>query len=96
MDRNRFARIVRPHITVIQIGRQGIAFDRLELDAWADQYIQCNGRPAARRTKPWDKPREPCQASSKGAISGTSTRESEAAAFAKALASATSKKRSNT
>ncbi len=29
---------VRPHLTEIPIGQRGIAFDRLELDAWADQY----------------------------------------------------------
>ena len=54
MDRNRFNRKVRPHLTNIPIGRQGIAFDRLELDAWVEDYISCNGRPAARRRKPWD------------------------------------------
>jgi hypothetical protein len=30
MDRNRFNREVRPYVTEIPIGRQGIAFDRLE------------------------------------------------------------------
>ena len=54
MDRNRFNRDVRPHLTTIPIGQQGIAFDRLELDAWVDAYVSCNGRPAARRNKPWD------------------------------------------
>jgi hypothetical protein len=54
MDRNRFNREVRPQLTIIPIGRQGIAFDRLELDAWVDDYVSCNGRPAARRRKPWD------------------------------------------
>ncbi len=54
MDRNRFNREVRPFLTRIPIGRQGIAFDRLELDAWVDDYVSCNGRPAARRRKPWD------------------------------------------
>ncbi len=54
MDRNRFNREVRPHLTNIPIGQQGIAFDRLELDAWVEDYISCNGRPAARRRKPWD------------------------------------------
>ena len=54
MDRNRFNREVRPHLTNIPIGRQGIAFDRLELDAWVEDYVSCNGRPAARRNKPWD------------------------------------------
>ena len=32
MDRNRFNAEVRPCLTEIRIGRQGIAFDRLELD----------------------------------------------------------------
>ena len=45
MDRNRFNGVVRPHLTEIPIGRQGIAFDRLELDAWVDQYKSRNGRP---------------------------------------------------
>jgi hypothetical protein len=30
MDKNRFNREVRPHLTEIRIGRQGRAFDRLE------------------------------------------------------------------
>ena len=54
MDRNRFNAEVRPFITAIPIGQQGIAFDRLELDAWVEDYISRNGRPAARRRKPWD------------------------------------------
>ena len=44
MDRNRFNREVRPFITSIPIGRQGIAFDRLELDAWLEDYKSRNGR----------------------------------------------------
>jgi predicted DNA-binding transcriptional regulator AlpA len=39
MDRNRFNAEVRPYITAVPIGRQGIAFDRLDLDQWADQRI---------------------------------------------------------
>ena len=54
MDRNRFNREVRPHLTEVRIGVQGIAFDRLELDAWADDYKSRNGRPSAERIKPWD------------------------------------------
>lgn len=46
MDRNRFNEEVRAYLTVIPIGKQGIAFDRLDLDAWADDYIQRNGRPS--------------------------------------------------
>ena len=44
MDRNRFNAEVRPHLTRIPIGQQGIAFDRLELDAWVEDYISRNGR----------------------------------------------------
>ena len=44
MDRNRFNANVRHHLTTIPIGRQGIAFDRLELDALVDDYISGNGR----------------------------------------------------
>jgi len=54
MDRNRFNQIVRPSLVVVPIGTQGIAFDRLDLDDWADQYKSRNGRPAAERRKPWD------------------------------------------
>ncbi len=54
MDRNRFNAEVRPHLTTIPIGNQGVAFDRLELDAWWEQYKSRNGRPAAERRKPWD------------------------------------------
>ena len=44
MDRNRFNHEVRPFLTKIPIGQQGIAFDRLELDAWVEDYISRNGR----------------------------------------------------
>jgi hypothetical protein len=47
MDKNRFNREVRPCLTVIPIGKQGVAFDRLDLDAWADEYKRQNGCPAA-------------------------------------------------
>ena len=46
MDKNRFNSEVRPFLTEIPIGVQGVAFDRLDLDAWAEDYIQSNGRPA--------------------------------------------------
>src|SRR5579862_6681557 len=56
MDKNRFNREVRPSVTVIPIGTQGIAFDRLDLDAWADEHKRRNGCPAAQpeRKKPWE------------------------------------------
>jgi predicted DNA-binding transcriptional regulator AlpA len=39
MDRNRFNLEVRPYVTEVPIGKQGVGFDRLELDAWLDDYI---------------------------------------------------------
>ena len=45
MDPNRFAHEVRPFLIEIRIGVQGIAFDRLDLDKWADEYKARNGRP---------------------------------------------------
>ena len=45
MDRNRFNAEVRQSLTQIPIGKQGVAFDRLDLDAWADDYKRRNGRP---------------------------------------------------
>ncbi len=44
MDRNRFNNEVRPRLTNVPIGQQGIAFDRLELDAWVEDYVSRNGR----------------------------------------------------
>ena len=52
MDRNRFDKEVRPYLTEIPIGSQGKAFDRLEMDAWADDYKSRNGRPP-RKEAPW-------------------------------------------
>ena len=49
MDRNRFNAEVRPYLTEIPIGKQGIGFDRLELDAWVDDYMSRNGRPTRER-----------------------------------------------
>ena len=45
MDRNRFNAEVRGDLIEIPIGTQGVAFDRLELDAWAEQHKSRNGRP---------------------------------------------------
>jgi hypothetical protein len=44
MDRHRFNADVRPYLTEIPIGEQGIAYDRLELDDWVDDYKTRNGR----------------------------------------------------
>jgi len=90
MARTLFNDTIRPKITVIPIGKQGIAFDRLEIDAALDEYKQCNGRPAEEggRTT-WVERKHP--ACPKGTTSGKSTRSSTEDDFAKALDLATSK-----
>jgi hypothetical protein len=96
MDKNLFNHDVRPHITTIPIGTQGIAFDRVDLDSWADHYKHRNGRPAARseRRKPWETQQR--QVSPSEAGSGISTSSTEEVAFAKALARVASRKRRST
>ncbi|HYQ71010.1 MAG TPA: hypothetical protein VET88_03670 [Gammaproteobacteria bacterium] len=93
MDRNRFNREVRPRLTEIPIGKQGIAFDRLELDAWVDHYRSRNGRPASRSTgeQLWDA--NEVQGFGIAAESGTSKSRCSAKRFTKALERATSKRR---
>jgi hypothetical protein len=44
-------REVRPFLTEILVGRQGHAFDRLEMEAAAEDYKARNGRPAADNTR---------------------------------------------
>ncbi len=92
MDRNRFNKEARPDLVEIPIGKQGIGFDRLELDAWFDAYKARNGRPGPHQKgdEPWDAKKR--QDSSKGAIAGTSTKSSKDSVFAKALAQITLKK----
>jgi len=45
MDKNRFNQDVRPTLMEIPIGEQGIAFERLDLDAWAEDYKSHQTRP---------------------------------------------------
>jgi hypothetical protein len=92
MDRNRFNAEARPFLTEIPIGKQGVGFDRLELDAWVDEYVSRNGRPArVKGVGIWDANEYP--ASSCGLVSGTSTNACTGGEFAKALARLSSKKR---
>ena len=96
MDRNRFNREVRPYLTEIPIGKQGIAFDRLDLDAWIEQYKQRNGRPVSlnkKGEKLWDEKKS--LACKKLVTYGTSTNVSTVAEFAKARERAVLKKRKN-
>jgi hypothetical protein len=92
MDRNRFNAEVRPHLTEVPIGKQGVGFDRLELDRWIEDYIARNGRPSRKGDTTWDAREYP--ASSGGAVSGTSTNASAGGEFARALEQLTSRKRS--
>ena len=92
MDRNRFNSEVRPYLIQIPIGEQGIAFDRLELDAWVDQYKSRNGRPGQPKGElTWDEKER--QGSLKGPVSGTSTKKPTDGVFAKAVEQIASKKR---
>lgn len=91
MDRNRFNAEVRPYLTEVPIGKQGIGFDRRELDAWFEDYKSRNGRPARNGDSTWDA--NECPALSGGAVSGTSTRESSGGEFARALEQLNSKRR---
>jgi hypothetical protein len=92
MDRNRFNAEVRADLTEIPIGKQGVGFDRLELDAWVDHYICRNGRPGRTKgDKSWDANEYPASSCDPG--SGTSTSASSGSEFARALARLSSKKR---
>lgn len=84
MDRNLFNAEVRSSLTEIPIGEQCISFDRLELDAWIDDYKSQNGRPAQHREKLTWAARE-LRASSSVQVSVTSTNGSTVGEFARAL-----------
>jgi hypothetical protein len=42
MCRDEFNKTVRPNVREFPIGKQGVGFDRMELDVWADAYIAAN------------------------------------------------------
>ena len=92
MDRNRFTREVRPYLTKIPIGKQGVAFDRLELDDWIEQYKARNGRPGELvGDSLWDEEERLDSIGEKAP--GTSTSTSTGGEFARALDTLSSKKR---
>ncbi len=96
MDRNRFNAEVRPQLIEIPIGTQGVAFDRLDLDAWVEHYKSCSGRPAVlKRSKAlWDAKYR--QDLLKEVSSGTLKKEYSDTDFEKALALIHSAKQSDT
>ncbi|MDD1966127.1 hypothetical protein NPS29_12430 [Pseudomonas putida] len=106
MCRDEFNKTVRPQVREFPIGKQGVAFDRHELDEWADAYIaaraiekaaiQDNNQPRSGRqgVNKWREKRSPV--STRETESGTSTRSSEVSDFKKALEQAKGRKRSST
>ena len=72
MARSIFERDVRPYLTHIRIGTQGVAFDRLELDAYAS-YARDGGTPPE-ETAEWQ---NVAQGSPNEEMFGTSTNEYE-------------------
>ena len=93
MERNRFYAEARPHLAEIRIGKQDIAFDPLELDAWMDRYITRNGRPASKLKgeQIWDA--KEVQGLGIAAESGPSKSRFSVKRFTKALELAASKRR---
>ena len=100
MCKDEFKNTVRPHVREFPIGKQGVGFDRLELDAWADAYIesmaiekaanQDNNRPRSERhgkadkENPWPKRQSPASRKCLTA-SGKSTRSTGEKEFKKVL-----------
>lgn len=84
MGRELFSDQIRPFVSVIEMGKQGLGFDRLELDAALDEYISRRGRAPAQK---WSNAK--CQktgmVSALGVAPGTSRNELTDRGFAKAL-----------
>jgi predicted DNA-binding transcriptional regulator AlpA len=110
MCRAVFDAEVRPHIREFPIGKQGVGFDRFELDAWADAYVarksiekaanQDNNQPRSERhggakgETPW--PKKQSQVSSECRVaSGKSTKSTEEKEFKRVLALVTKRKPSS-
>lgn len=86
IDRNKFDEEVRPTLTVIPLGKRALAYDRQDLDAWADAYKAACGRPGRK-----DEGSEICELGQKGSSSsdqpsGSSTRSTGETESSSALA----------
>ena len=91
MDVRRFNSDVRPNIPEMRIGIQGVGFDRLDLDAWFEEYKARSVRPNNERgVEKWGERKY--QAYSKEMASGTSTSKYRDKDFEKALDQILSKK----
>ncbi|WP_259331674.1 hypothetical protein [Pseudomonas sp. FW300-N2A2] len=111
MCRAIFDSDVRPYIREFPIGKQGVGFDRAELDAWADAYVarksiekaanQDNNQPRSERRSGAKGdaplwPKKQSQGSSRcRAASGKSTKSTEENEFKRVLALVTGRKQSN-
>lgn len=75
MCRAEFDKTVRPHVSEFPIGKQGVGFDRLELDAWADAYIAAHSNDKKTRDESSSLPTVTPQSRSKksGALAGSAT-----------------------
>jgi len=91
MDKDRFNSEVRPYVAEIPIGKQGVAFDRLDLDAWADQYRSRVARPGLQVQHDLKRPGGRIASNNSSTQSGASPED--AVAFTRALAAVISKKR---
>ncbi|MCQ1989568.1 hypothetical protein NNX13_06765 [Pseudomonas sp. Eb3] len=111
MHKDEFKITVRPYVREFPIGKQGVGFDRLELDAWADAYIEAmavekasnqdNNRPRSvsgvMESKETSWPKRQSQGSRKcRTASGKSTKSTEGSEFKRALVLLTGKKQSST
>ena len=107
MCRDEFNKTVRPNIREFPIGQRGVGFDREELDAWADAYVDrlaidkggAKGQQSPGSERQIGEPswrEKPSRASRKGPVSGISTRKSTENDFTKALELVTGRKQSAT
>lgn len=92
MDIKVFNELVRPHLSEFPIGKQGIGFDRLDLDAWFEEYKSRNRRLKAtsRGGTLWDARKHQVSLSEEG--SGKLTNSCTDKEFARALERVTLKK----
>lgn len=89
--KNVFNKTIRPYLTTIRIGRRGIAFDRLEIDAWIEQNKGRGGkRPNNGGNSLWDENAR--QASTNAGVPGILTSRSLDNEFWKILEQVRSKK----
>ena len=94
VDMNRFNRDFRPKINEIRYGNQSVGFDRLQIDAIIDDYINRSERPIdSTGEKLWGAKKH--RASDQGTAYGTSINEPTVSEFNALAERVISKKRKN-